>query len=124
MTKQATDNRVETKLTQEQINATPKEVLEHLFLLSEDRRNAYEESENGYRNKINRIENEVIPTMQNELANETNPKYIRGYKANIKHYMNLVAKCKSELKLIHENENTLWENALKISNKLGYGLEE
>ena len=124
MTKQATDNRVETALTQEQINATPKEVLEHLFLLSEDRRLAYEESENKYKNAIYRIKEVILPRMHKELSEETNPKYIRGYKENIKHQMNLVDKYKSELKLIHENENTLWDNALKMDKVLGYGLED
>lgn len=123
MTKQATDNRVEIKLTQEQINATPKEVLEHLFQLSEDKRCAYEESEYGYKNKIDRLENEIIPRMKKELNEETNPQYIRGYKENIKHQLNMVEKYKSELKLIYENEQTLWDNALMMDKILGYGLE-
>lgn len=124
MTKEATDNRVETKLSQEQVNATPKEVLEHLFQLSEDKRIAYEESENKYRKEIYRIKEVILPRMHKELSEETNPKYIRGYKENIKHQMNLVDKYKSELKLIHQNEDILWANALKMDKVLGYGLED
>ena len=121
MTKQAKDNRVETALTQEQIDATPKEVLDHLFDLSEDRRLAYEENEQDYRNKIHKIKNKILPSLLCELKYETDPKYIKSYKSQIKHQMNLVEKYKSELRLIRDNEDTLWQNALKIDKAIGLG---
>lgn len=118
------DNREEVKLTQEEINATPKAVLEHLFALSEDRRIAYEESEIVYIRKINKIKNEILPTLFKELKSETEQKFIKCKKKCIKHNLNLIKNCKKELRLIYQNEDTLWENALTMDKVLGYGLDE
>lgn len=117
------EHNLEKRLLQKDINNTPKVILEHLFYLSEEKRIRYEESEFKYKKKEYKIKNEILPLLFNDLKNETELRYIKSIKKNIKHQLNMIKKYRKELKLIRLNENILWINVLKMDKILDYGLE-
>lgn len=118
------DIKVEKLLNQEQIKATPKEILEQLYTMSEEKSERYNTDEYRCTNQIEITKDKVIPEMEENLKKETNPKYIKGYIANINHQKNYINECIDELNLIRKNRQNLKKNLAMMAKVLGYEEKE
>lgn len=119
------DNKLEKRFNQQDINSTPKVILEDLFNYMDERRCHYEEQEFDYRKKISDLE-KIITGLKNELKDpgELTVNAIKGIKQYIDDQKGDIEKYKREIRLIYINCNILWKNELKIDKVLGYGLED
>lgn len=120
------ENKLEKRLQQKDINATPKTILEDLFSTTDEKRIGYEEQITKYKNKINSY-NSRIDELKKELedpCDDTTVKELKDMKSWIKDYEQLILEAKKEIRLLIINCNILWKNELKMDKVLGYGLEE
>ena len=119
------DNKLEKRFNQQDINSTPKVILEDLFNYVDEHRCRYEEQEFDYRKKIRDLE-KIIEGRKNELKDpgELTVNQIKGINEYIKDQKVDIEKCKKEIRLIHINCDILWKNELKMDKVLGYGLED
>lgn len=118
------DNKLEKRFMQKDLNATPKTVLEDLFMYMDEKRCDYEEQEFNYRKKINDVQ-KIIDGLTKELQepDELTVKAIKGISEYIKDQKKDIEKYKREIRLITINCDILWKNELKADKILGYGLE-
>ncbi len=119
-------NKLEKRLQQKDINATPKTILEDFFSTADEKRIGYEEQITKYKSKIKNY-NSRIDELKKELKNpydDTTVKDLKDMRAWIKDYEQLILEAKKEIRLLLINCNILWKNELKMDKVLGYGLEE
>lgn len=113
----------EQVLQTQDLDKTPKAILEQLFSYIENHRIKTEENELSYFNKkvyyfknlIEELKDDAINLGKEEL--KENKKTVDVYEKFIKDY-------KKEISKIHENLNILWDNELKIGRILNYELED
>lgn len=118
-------NQLEKRLLQQDINVTPKAILEELFASTDEKRCKYEEQIIEFRNRIDRCQKRI-----NEVEKMLkHPKKYGIEDVNVhieyKDSMNeLIAEYRKEIRLICINCDILWKNELKMDKVLEYGLEE
>ncbi len=117
------DNNLEKRFMQKDIDATPKTVLEDLFIYMDEKRCHYEEQEIDYRKKIFET-NKIIEGCKQSLkeSDELNVRTIKGICEYIKEQKKAIERYKREIRLISINCDILWKNELKTDKILGYGL--
>jgi len=119
------NNKLEKRMKQKDIDATPKSILEDLFTQMDNRRIAYEESIFDYKRKIKSYQIR-INELKNELENPQDDitiKELKDIKQWKKDYEQMILDTKKEIRLIIINCNILWQNELKMDKILEYGLE-
>lgn len=119
------DNKLEKRITQHDIDATPKPILEEFFNYMDEKRIKYEEKECKYHKQISTYQVR-IQELNNALTDpdELTVKEIKAINEYIKTIKQEIIDAKREIRLIHINCNILWKNELKADKILGYGLEE
>lgn len=120
------ENKLEKRLQQKDINATPRAILEDFFSTTDEKRIGYEEQIPKYKNRIKSY-NSRIDELKKELevpCDDTTVKELKDMRIWIKDYEQLIEKAEKEIRLLIINCNILWKNELKMDKVLGYGLDE
>ena len=119
------ENELEKRLQQEVINATPKVILEELFIYMDEKRIKYEENMFDFNRKIETYKlriNELKKEIENP-SDETTVKELKEMKQWLLDYEESIKNAKKEIRLININCSILFKNELKMDKILGYGLE-
>ena len=116
------DNKLENRLLQQELEKTPKNILEDLFNYMDEKRIKHEEQEFHYKRLISKFNRRI-----NELQKErkgSSKREIRNINEYIESLKNDIVQAKKEIRLLHINCTILWKNELKIGKFLGYELED
>ena len=118
------DNKLEKRFLQQNLNVTPKNILEDLFNYMDEKRIKYEEQEFHYKRLISKF-NRRINELQKELDEDKrlSKREVRNINEYIESLKNDIVQAKREIRLLYINCNILWKNELKIGKILGYELE-
>ncbi len=118
------DNKLEKRFLQQNLNVTPKNILEDLFNYMDEKRIKYEEQEFHYKrliSKFNRRTNELQKERDEDKS--LSKREVRNINEYIESLKNDIVQAKKEIRLLYINCNILWKNKLKIRKILGYELE-
>ncbi len=119
------DNKLEKRMLQNDINQTPKTVLEELFTRTEEKRISYEEQIPFYKQQIEHFKNRI--KMVEKVLKHPKKYDVQDLNVHIEYkeiLENNIREYKREIRLISINCSILWKNVLKMDKVLGYGLEE